>query len=301
MALDIRVTALIDDMRAGRLSHPGGALDSDALNDRIKALHPRLEDEESRVELLRLHNALMASGDKRLVEQGRDPGPLREEWRRTHLSFLLAESLTDGEVDPVKLARVNAREVAAGRLRPEEAVQIKRLDPDPGEPKAEPKLMTKMARGFSRLFGSGRPPAEAPVEPPPAPEGDPASELERAYRAILLWQEEKMRPRLDALVENFQARLGHLEPGSDSRAAAENELLEIGRWFEENESSFLAEAVSYLDDEILKRLKALGVDGQFGSVIFGAIDEARTELARRLGEALEAAFGPAAGGGPGLR
>ncbi len=289
--MDSRVTALIDDMQSGRLSHPGGALDCDALNDAIKALHPQLRDEESRVELLRLHNGLMASSDKRLVEQGRDPGPLREEWRRTHLSFLLAESLTDGEVDPAKLARVNAREVAAGRLHPEEAVRIRRIDPEPGGPEKSPGLVGKAARGWSRLFGGGK------AAPAPAPPEDPAAaEFERACSVLRLWNEEKMQPRLDALVENFGVRLDHLEPGQDPRAAAENETLEIGRWFEENEKGFLAEAVSYLDDDLLGRLKALEVDGQFGALIFSAIDEARADLARRLGEAREAAFGQADAG-----
>jgi hypothetical protein len=283
--LDSRVTALIDDMRSGRLSHPDGSLDCDALNDLIKALHPKLEDEESRVELLRLHNALMASSDKRLVEQGRDPGPLREEWRRTHLSFLLAEALTDGgEVDEARLARVNAREVAAGRLHPDETVRIRKSDPEPGESAAGPGLMGKAARGLSRLFGGGK------AEPAPAPPEDPAkAELERARGALRLWEAEKMGPRLDALIENFRIRLAHPEPGQDPIAAAENETLEIGRWFEENERGFLAEAVSYLDDDLLGRLKTLGVDGQFGALIFKAIDEARAELARRLGEARAAA------------
>jgi hypothetical protein len=286
MALDSRVTALLDDMQAGRLSLPDGSLDCDTLNDRIKALHPKLEDEESRVELLGLHDALMRTSDKRLVEQGRDPEPLREEWRRTHLSFLLAESLTDGEVDQAKLARVQAREVAAGRLHPDEAIQIRRVDPQPGEPVTPTGLVGKAARGWSRLFGGGSA-APAPAQAPPE---DPATAaLERAYRAIILWNDEKMQPRLDALVENFRVRLDYLEPGQDPRAAAENETLEIGRWFEENERGFLAEAVSYLDDDLLERLKTLGVDGQFGSVIFNAIDEARAELARRLGEAREAA------------
>lgn len=293
--MDGRVTALIEDMQAGRLSHPDGSLDCDALNDRIKALHGEVGDEESRVDLVRLHNALMASSDKRLVEQGRDPGPLREEWRRTHLSFLLAESLTDGEVDPAKLARVNAREVAAGRLHPDETIQIRKADPEPAESGAAPGLMGKAARGLSRLFGGGRAAAPSAGQEPPSKEpaagGDGGAELERAYRALLLWNEEKMQPRLDDLVENFRVRLEYPEPGQDPSAAAENETLEIGRWFEENERGFLAEAVSYLDDDLLERLKALGVDGQFGAVIFNAIDEARADLARRLGEAREAACG----------
>jgi hypothetical protein len=259
MRLDRRVTALIDDLKSGRISHADGSLDSEALDGRIKALHAEVEDEESRVELIRLHNALMASSDRRLVEQGRDPEPLRREWRRAHLAFILAEALTGGEVDEAKFARVRAREVAAGRLHPDEALHIERVDPDP------------------------------------APPGDGASGLERAYRALLLWNEEKMAPRLDSLVENFQYRLGHLEPGQDPGAVAEQESLEIGRWFEENVNGFLAEAVSYLGDDLLRDLKALGVESQFGSVIFEAIDDSRGELARRLGEARAAAAGQASG------
>lgn len=275
---------MIDDMRSGRFSNPDGSLDCDALNDAIKALHPLLGDEESRVELLRLHNALMSSSDRRLVEQGRDPGPLREEWRRTHLSFLLAEALTDDEVDPAKLARVNAREIAAGRLHPDETIQINKADPKPSGSGSEPGLIGKAARGLSRLFGGG---SSAPA----LAEDPAAAELERAFDALRLWQEEKMRPRLDSLVENFQIRLSQLEPGLNPRAAAENETLEIARWFEENEKGFLAEAVSYVDDDLIERLKTLEVDGQFGALIFNAVDEARSDLVRRLGEAREAADG----------
>ena len=98
-----------------------------------------------------------------------------------------------------------------------------------------------------------------------------------------------MAPRLDALVEEFRDRLRHPEPGEDPSAVARSETLEIARWFEENERGFLAEAIACLGDGLLRELKALGVDGQFGSVMLGALDEARSELARRLGEVREEA------------
>lgn len=256
--MDSRVSDLIDDLQSGRISHPDGSLDSDALNDRIKALHPRLADEESRVELIRLHDALMSTSERRLIELGRDPEPLREEWRRTYVSFLLAEALVEGEVDEARLEWVRAREVAAGRLHPDETLHVRRLDPAPGEAAA----------------------ADAPE-----PAGEGPSELERAYRALFLWEEEKMRPRLDALVEDLHARLSELGPGEDRAAAAGREATEIARWFEENEKGFAAEAVSCLGDDVLKGLKALGVESQFGSVIWEAVDEARADLERRLGEA----------------
>jgi hypothetical protein len=309
-------------MRSGRISHPDGSLDCDTLAGRIAALHGEVEDEDSRVELIRLHDALMSSSVQRLIEQGRDPGPLTEAWRRGHLSFLLAESLTGGEVDQEKLARVNAREIAAGRLRPDEAVQIRKAEsarPANAGAVAEPArlngenrvpeeqlggLLGSARRGLGRLFRKGDPvpaavaavPAPASEEPPPAsdePEpasiGETQSALERAYRAISLWQEERMQPRIDGLVEEFRYNVEGqgLEPGDALNAAADAETLRIGGWFQENEESFLREAVSYLDDEIIRGLREMGVDRQFHQVMFDAVHEAREELKRRIWEIRE--------------
>lgn len=396
-ALDSRVTQLIDDMQSGGFSHADGSLDSQALADRITALHGEVEDEESRVELIRLHDALMSTSERRILDQGGDPEPLRREWRRAHLSFILVESLTGGEVDQAKLARVNAREVAAGRLDPDEAVQIRKVDPAPGadagapvqparlksgsiglddypakalrleeegsvsveflaaangrvedvrvtsssgsptldeatcrlierrfryepardasgqpvpqrvaqtvrwelqddgpaEPEAAAGMIKSLGRGLSRLFGGKAEPAPpappSPPPPPPAP-ADAAppeqSELERAYRAIILWDDERMRPRLDAIVEEFRANIEALEPreGETFRQAAEAETLLIGRWFHDNEEEFLREAVSYLDDDILGGLEELGLGGQFGQVIQDSIEESAAELAHRMAE-----------------
>lgn len=263
-------------MREGRISRPDGSFDPAALADRIVELHTEVEEEESRAELVALYDALMSSSERGLIAEGRDPGPLREVWRRTHLSFIVAESLTDGEVDAGKLARVNAREVAAGRLHPEEVVQIRKADPAPApEPAAVP----------------DEPPPAAPDEPPSSPDGYTPSALELAYRAIFLWEEERMEPRIDGLVEQFRARLGELEPGpaESFRSAAEQEALHIGRWFEENEEAFIRAAVSYLDDDVIRGLEALGVAEQFHGVIFEAIDDARADLAGRLSEVRDAA------------
>ena len=396
--MDRRVTTLIEDMQAGRISRPDGSFDPEALADRIVALHAEVEDEESRVELIALYNALMSTGEKGLIAEGRDPAPLREVWRRTYFSFLLAESLTDGEVEAEKLARINAREIAAGRLHPDDSVQIRRVDPSPpaepppaaqparlrsggisqddypsgalrrgeeggvtvgfvagadgrvkdirvtassgsaeldeatcrlierrfryapaldseGEPvpqrvvqtvtwqldeadrpapEPKPGALKSIARGVSRLFGKGAaspPPPSVPDEPPPASASDSPSALERAYRAIFLWEEERMGPRIEGLAEEFRARLAALEPepGESFRAAAERETLTIARPFEANVEEFLREAVSYLDDDVIRGREALGVAEQFHKVIFEAIDEARADLARRMADIREAA------------
>lgn len=405
-ALDIRVAQLIDDMREGRISHADGSLDSEALSDRIKALHGEVGDEESRVELIRLHDALMSTSERRILEQGGDPRPLQQEWRRAHLSFILAESLGEGgEVDQDKLARVNAREVAAGRLHPDEVVQIRKVDSAPeapagapvqparlksgqigmddypasalraeeegsvsveftaaasgrvedvrvisssgsaaldeatcrlierrfryepardsnGDPvpqrvaqtvrwelqddeRAEPDppagMMKSLGRGLSRLFGgkaeSTPPPAPPmpPLPPPPPPpppmasaplDGDaPAPPaLLNAYRAVILWNDERMRPRVDALVEEFRANIQAMEPreGETFRQAAEAETLRIGHWFHDNEENFLREAVSYLDDDILRGLDEIGLGGDFTRVIIDSVEESKQDLVGRM-------------------
>jgi TonB family protein len=406
--LDRRVTALIEDLQEHRISRPDGSFDPEALAERIVALHGEVGDEDSRVELIKLYDALMSTSDKGLIAEGRDPGPLREVWRRTHLSFILAESLTEGgEVDADKLARVNAREIAAGRLHPDETVRINRVDPAPAEepggpveparlrsgsighddyppaalrrgdqgsvsveftaaangrveevkvvrssgsadldeatcriierrfryvpardargepvpqkvaqtvrwqldeedlPAPEPPAgkLKSFTRGLSRLFGgsgSEAPPAESAAAPE---ESEPAAEepsaLERAYRAIFRWEEERMRPHIDALVEEFRVRLAALdaEPGESLRSVAEGETLLVARRFEDDRESFLREAVSYLDDDVIQGLKALGVDQQFHGVIFEALNDARAKLAGRLAEARDAACAEASSRG----
>lgn len=301
--MDSRVTALIEDMQAGRISHPDGSIDAEALAARINALHDQVEDEESRVELIRLHDALMSVGERRIVEQGGDAGPFREAWRREHLSFILRESLTaDGQVDEAKLARVNAREIAAGRLAPDETVHVRKVEPAPATSAADaggsggPGGLKGLVQRVSGLFGRPAPqePEPAPARPAAENAAEPAkpSELERAYRALFRWEDERMRPRIEALVEDFRRRLQQIEPeeGQSFRSAAEQETLEIARWFEENQEGFVGEAVSYLDDDVLQGLQDLGVDGQFGALIWEAIDEARADLAGRMHELREAAI-----------
>lgn len=130
-------------------------------------------------------------------------------------------------------------------------------------------------------------------EPAPSP-------LERAYRAIILWDEERMQPRLDERIASFRARVGELPPHPIEafRAAAEAETLSVALWFQENEKAFLREAVSYLGDDVLKGLKETGVDGQFLQVILGALEDAREALRDRMQEIRDAADNAAAGKRP---
>ena len=104
-----------------------------------------------------------------------------------------------------------------------------------------------------------------------------------------------MAPRLDGLADAFRTRLEQMDPGEGFRVAAEEETLAVGRRFEAEVETYLAEAVSYLDDEVLQGLKALDVDGQFGALIWESIDQARASLAARLRvirEVAAAASGP---------
>jgi hypothetical protein len=130
-------------------------------------------------------------------------------------------------------------------------------------------------------------------EPTPSP-------LERAYRAIILWDEERMQPRLDERIAWFRARVEELPPRPIEafRAAARAETLSVALWFQENEKAFLREAVSYLGDDVLAGLKETGVDGQFMQVILGALEDARGALRDRMQEIRDASDAAAVGGRP---
>jgi len=126
------------------------------------------------------------------------------------------------------------------------------------------------------------------------------SEFERAYRALALWQDERMQPQLDAQLAWFRERVEALlpYPVDAFRAAMKAETMSVALWFQENERTFLREAVSYLGDDVLQELKVLGWDQQFVQVILGALDEAREELRDRMHEIREAADAARTGRGP---
>lgn len=262
--MDGRVRELIDDLESKRIARADGSLDSEALRDRIVALHREVGDEPSRLRLIELHNALMSTSERRLIETGADPEPLRALWRQDYFGFIVAEAAgAGGEIDPDRLAALREREVAAGRLDPDECLHIERVAP----------------------------------EPPARPEAAAQSALERAYRALIRWDEEKMKPRIEALASEYRAQVAAIESagGPAQHEEVEEVTLEYGRWFDEQREHFVAEAVSYFDSETISGLRALGVEQQFGGVIFDAIDEAAQTLAAHLADAradLLAAPGP---------
>lgn len=135
------------------------------------------------------------------------------------------------------------------------------------------------------------PPPEpaGPPEPPEPPSAPPAaqSEVERAYRALLRWDEERLKPFVDSLAADFAARLAAIEapPGPGLEQAADAATIEIGRLFDERQEDLVRAAVSYLDDDILRGLQALGARDAFGAVIWDAVDEARDLLRARIWEA----------------
>jgi hypothetical protein len=87
-----------------------------ALRDELLALHEAIDDEQSRIELMRLFNIIADLVQSHLRREGHDLGPCREHRRGQIWRFLRAESLVDGIIDRTRLRYVTDREVAAGRL-----------------------------------------------------------------------------------------------------------------------------------------------------------------------------------------
>ena len=117
------------------------------------------------------------------------------------------------------------------------------------------------------------------------------SALERAYRALILWYDERMQPRLDEQVARFEGEIARLprQPVEAFRAAARAETLRIAHWFEEGEEDFLREAVSCLGDDVLKGLEEERVAQPFMEVILDALNDARNELRDRMYDIRESA------------
>jgi hypothetical protein len=87
-----------------------------ALRDELLALHEAIDDEQSRIELMRLFNIIADLVESHLGREGQDLGPFRQHRRGQTWQFLRAESLVDGTMDRSLLRYVTDREVAAGRL-----------------------------------------------------------------------------------------------------------------------------------------------------------------------------------------
>lgn len=250
--MDGRVRKLVEDLETNRTARADGSFDGEGLRDRIVALHREVADEQSRLRLIELHNALMSTCERRLIEDGRDPEPLRALWRQDYFGFIVAEAAgARGEIDPARLDVLREREVAAGRLDPDECLHIEQA----------------ASEGV----------AEAP----------PQSEVERAYRALIRWDEEKMKPRIEALASEYRAQIAAIaaDSGPTAHEQGRETTIEYGRSFDDHRESFLAEAISYLDDEIIHGLRELGVDQQFAGIILEAIEEAAQSLIAAMADA----------------
>ncbi|RQW40598.1 hypothetical protein [Novosphingobium sp. LASN5T] len=95
-----------------------------ALRDELLTLHHSIDNEESRIELMRLFNVIADLLEAYLVRNGEDLEAFRLHRRGQIWQFLREESLVEGRVDRATLLSVTEREVAAGRLS--EADEIRR-------------------------------------------------------------------------------------------------------------------------------------------------------------------------------
>lgn len=94
----------------------GDGFPAPALREEVLILHHNIEDEESRVELMRLFNVIADILEAYLVREGDDVEAFRLHRQGQIWAFLRAESLVDGEIDRGRLLRITRREIAAGRL-----------------------------------------------------------------------------------------------------------------------------------------------------------------------------------------
>jgi hypothetical protein len=133
--LDPRVSAFLAEFESGRFGlRPTGSVDYAACRNAALELHGAVEDEPSRVALLRFHGALMGTGVEGLLREGRDAAELEALWREDYFIMLSKEVLdAEGRVDPKRLEVVNRREREAGRLGPDETFHVEQA------PAAEPR------------------------------------------------------------------------------------------------------------------------------------------------------------------
>lgn len=86
--------------------------------DEIAALHAEAETQEEFVTLLEAHSNLVAVGPH--AYDAETWAKLLPITRGEYLNFLNREALEDGNINPVLLHRVTRREIAAGRMDPDD-------------------------------------------------------------------------------------------------------------------------------------------------------------------------------------
>jgi hypothetical protein len=116
----LKATALAD--RLSREAEAGGSIDWRGVREEIHQAHDEATTEQERVLCLALHKAIMDAAERTAIE----PAKLAD-FRKTRLQdynlLLIKEAIigrSDNNVPPDKLAAITRREVAAGRMLPED-------------------------------------------------------------------------------------------------------------------------------------------------------------------------------------
>jgi TonB family protein len=255
--LDRRVADLIQDLGSGRIgTHADGSVDYDAWTHSITALHAEVEEEEGRVELLKLYGALMGNGVETLLREGRDPAPLEDLWRSTYYRMLATEAIgPGGKVDPERLGRVNRREVEAGR----------------------------MPEGTS--FG-----VEAQPGPPPR-SAEMQAAIGKARTAIAVWTEERLRPWAGELLARFRDDLARLRSeGALDWEAGRGRASAISHEWTEREEEWLRDSFMFMGPDIIDELQSTGVGPSDQELLWEDLDKTRDWLFEAMREALDEAL-----------
>lgn len=101
-----------------------GAMPIPALREELLLLHASIEDEASRIELMRLFNLICDFMEQHLAREGGDLEQFRFHRRMQIWQFLRAESLVDDVIDRVRLRYITDREVNAGRLSETDEIRL---------------------------------------------------------------------------------------------------------------------------------------------------------------------------------
>jgi hypothetical protein len=107
---------LMEDMNAG------GSTDLRRVRDEIHQAHDEATTEQERVLCLALHKAVMDAAERNAIEPT-DLVRFRKTRREDYNLLLIKEAVigrTDGNVPPDRMASITRREVAAGRMSPED-------------------------------------------------------------------------------------------------------------------------------------------------------------------------------------
>jgi hypothetical protein len=118
--MDKRVVELIDE-----LGSQHSDIDVKGFRDKIVHLYESIDDEQTRITLIKTYIVLMDMAERSAVSQRVDPAPLRNLRTAEMRLFCIREaSGDDGNIDPNALHRVVQREVEAGRLEQDDFAHL---------------------------------------------------------------------------------------------------------------------------------------------------------------------------------